>query len=99
MTIPRKSYDQTTETRNTRAYSEIGGGVVSNVITLGNITSLDLPTDRVLEECKGDCTAGVVVLGFDDDGQLYFKSSIADGGEVIWLLEMAKKHLLEVGEE
>ena len=72
---------------------------MNNVIPLGNITSLDLPTDRVLEECKGDCTDGVVVLGFDDDGELYFASSIADGGEVLWLLEMAKKNLLEVGEE
>ena len=53
---------------------------MNNVIPLGNITSLDLPTDRVLEECKGDCTDGVVVLGFDDDGELYFASSIADGG-------------------
>ena len=68
----------------------------NNIIPLGNITKLDLPTDRVLDGCKGDCTAGVVVLGFDDEGELYFTSSIADGGEVIWLLEMAKKHLLEI---
>ncbi len=65
-----------------------------NVIPLGNITSLDLPTDRVLDAVKGDCSDGVVVVGFDNDGQLYFASSIADGGSVLWLLEQAKLALL-----
>lgn len=70
----------------------------SNVIPLGGVTRLDIPTDQVLENAKGDCTDGVVVLGFDDDGELYFSSSIADGGTVVWLLELAKKALLEVSE-
>ncbi|MFN3169282.1 MAG: hypothetical protein ACE37E_01160 [Hyphomicrobiales bacterium] len=66
-----------------------------NVIPLGNITSLDLPTDRVLDGAKGECTDGVVVMGWDDDGSLYFASSIADGGDVLWLMEKAKQALLE----
>jgi len=66
------------------------------VVPLGNITRLDLPTNRVLEGAKDHCSDGVVVLGFDDDGEFYFASSIADGGSVIWLMEMAKKRLLEV---
>ena len=69
---------------------------MSNVIPLGNVTSLDLPTDRVLDGAKGDCSKGVVVMGFDDEGELYFASSIADGGTVLWLLEMCKMRLLEV---
>lgn len=69
------------------------------VIPLGNITRLDLPTDRVLDGAKGSCTDGVLVIGFDDDGEFYFASSIADGGTVIWLLEQAKKKLLEVFDE
>lgn len=71
---------------------------MSNVIPLGNIAKLDIPTDRVLDQCKGECSAGVVIIGFDDDGDLYFASSIADGGDVLWLMEMAKKRLLEVDE-
>ena len=67
---------------------------MSNVIPLGNITSLDLPTDRVLDACKGECSDGVVVLGYDDAGELYFASSIADGGTVLWLMEQAKLALL-----
>jgi hypothetical protein len=70
---------------------------MSNVIPLGNITRLDQPTDRVLENAKGYCKDGVVILGFDAAGELYFTSSIADGGTVIWLLEQAKMALLTIG--
>ena len=71
---------------------------MSNVIPLGNITRLEIPTERVLEQAKGHCTDGVVVLGFDDDGTLYFASSIPDGGAVIWLLDQAKLELLTIGD-
>ncbi|WP_040306027.1 hypothetical protein [Ahrensia sp. R2A130] len=71
---------------------------MSNVIPLGNVTSLDIPTDRVLENAKGTCSDGVVVMGFDDDGVLYFASSIADGGEVLWLMEKCKAALLDAGD-
>lgn len=69
---------------------------MDNVIPLGNVTRLDLPVDRVLDEAKKVCSDGVVILGYDGDGQRYFASSIADGGTVLWLLEQAKKLLLEV---
>lgn len=71
---------------------------MGEIVELGMITRLDLPTDRVLEAAKGTCTDGVVILGFDDDGSYYFASSIADAGTVIYLLEMAKKKLLEITE-
>ena len=71
---------------------------MGTVIPLGNITRLDLPTDRVMDAAKEHCTDGVVVLGFDDDGDFYFASSIADGGSVLWLMELAKKQLLEIGD-
>ena len=71
---------------------------MTNVIPLGNVTRLDLPTDRVLDEAKGHCSDGVVVMGYDDDGSLYFASSIADGGDVLWLMEKLRQRLLEVGE-
>lgn len=71
---------------------------MSNVIPLGAVTRLDIPTDRVLDGAKGHCTDGVVVMGYDDDGDLYFASSIADGGDVLWLMEKLKQQLLEAGE-
>ena len=63
---------------------------------LGGVTRLDIPPERVLDGAKDKCPDGVVVLGFDADGDFYFASSIADGGTVIWLLELAKKKLLEI---
>lgn len=66
----------------------------NKIIPLGNITRLNLPADRVLESAIGKME-GVVLLGFDKEGKLYCASSYADGGEVMWLLEMGKLQLLE----
>ena len=55
---------------------------MNNVIPLGNITRLELPVDMVLEAAK-DKLEGAVILGFDKEGELYFASTYADGGEVI----------------
>lgn len=68
---------------------------MGNVIPLGNVTTLDLPTDTVLEAAKGECSDGVVIMGYDDEGELYFASSIADGGSVLWLMERLKTLLME----
>lgn len=68
-----------------------------NVIPLGCLTKLDLPVDRVLEAAK-DKLEGVVLLGYDKDGMTYFSSTYADGGEVLWLLEQAKRALLSAGD-
>lgn len=62
---------------------------MGEIITLGNITKLDLPPDRILESAKGKLE-GVVLIGFDKDGEVYAASSYADGGEVMWLLEACK---------
>ena len=67
---------------------------MSNVIPLGRITHLDLSANQVLEGAKGKMS-GVVLMGYDNDGELYFSSTMADGGEVLWLMENFKKRLLE----
>lgn len=59
------------------------------------ITMLDIPTERVLEAAKESCSDGVVVLGYDENGEFYCASSMSDCGEIIWLFERAKKRLLE----
>ena len=67
--------------------------MTTRVIPLNNITRLDLPADRILEQAKGHMEH-VVLLGWDKEGELYFASSFADGGEVMWLLEKCKQALL-----
>ena len=68
-----------------------------NVVYLDLVTKLDIPIGRIIEGAVTHKVASVVVLGYDEDGDFYFASSIADGPEVLWLLELAKKKLLEVG--
>jgi hypothetical protein len=68
---------------------------MSKVINLPCVTSIDLPPNRVLQGAWGKLK-GVVLIGWDKDNEFYFASSIADGYEVLWLLEMAKKELMEV---
>ncbi len=70
--------------------------MTDNVIPLGCLTRLDIPVERVFEAVRHHVSGGVVVIGWDNDGELYFASSIADGGEVLWLIEKAKISLLEV---
>ncbi len=67
------------------------------IVNWSGITKLDMPPDRILEAAK-DKLEGVVILGFTKDGDEYFASSYADGGEMLWLLERAKKALLSMPE-
>lgn len=67
-----------------------------NVVEFDGITSLNKPPTRILAKAAGAKLKECVVVGFDEDGGFYFNSSVADGGAVLWLLEMAKKRLLEV---
>ena len=68
------------------------------VIPLNNITYLDIPPDRILESAIGKLE-DVVIIGYDKDEEEYYASSIADGADVLWLLEKCKKQLLEDDEE
>lgn len=70
----------------------------ARVIPLGLVTRLDLPVERVLEEAKAQMR-DVVLMGWNNDGELYFASTFSDGGEVMWLLELCKKRLLDFSGE
>ena len=61
----------------------------SNVVEFHGITKLDLPPDRVLNRAKDADLQSVVTVGWDQEGDLYFASSAADAGEVIFLLQRA----------
>lgn len=68
---------------------------MSEIINLPVISRLDTPSDRLLEAAIGKVD-DVLILGYDKDGELYFASSKADGGACLWLMELAKKQLLDV---
>lgn len=70
--------------------------MTDNVVEWGGITRLDMPPERVLTKALDGKLTSVVILGHTEDGDEYFASSLADGGDVLWLLERCKKLLLEV---
>lgn len=68
-----------------------------NVVVLPVVTRLDCPPERVLQAAAAEVEK-VVVIGWQPDGGFYFASSIAAGPECLWLIEMARKRLLEIGD-
>jgi hypothetical protein len=73
--------------------------VSDNVVEFDGITRLDTPPARVLARAVEVPMQQVVVIGFDEEGEFYFASSQAGGGDVLWLLALAKKKLLDLAEE
>lgn len=71
--------------------------MTDKVIPIGGVTYLDHPADQILENNKGSLES-VVILGYDKEGEEVFASSLADGGEVLWLIERMKAKLLAVPE-
>ena len=71
---------------------------------MGKILKLVPPSETspvaevLVDACMTDLR-DVVIIGWTEDGQHYFNSTYASGPECLWLLEMAKKELLEQGLE
>lgn len=67
---------------------------MGEVVPIGCVTRLDLPPDRILDAAKDELES-VILIGYTKGGEEYFASSIADGGDVLWLLEKCKQALFE----
>lgn len=50
--------------------------------------------DRVLDIAKASKLNDVVVIGWDAEGKFYSDSSILDGAEINWLLDILKLDLI-----
>ena len=64
-------------------------------VIVNGITSPEVSVYRVLEAAIGELEE-VVIIGTHKDGKEYFASSIADGPNVNWMLDRAKKALIEI---
>lgn len=73
--------------------------MTAEVVELDVVTTLDLPADRVLTRAMERNLQSVVVLGYDQEGEEYFCSSLADGGAVLWLMERLKLQLVKGSSE
>jgi hypothetical protein len=56
-----------------------------------------LSAERVLTKAIEADLATVVVVGWTQDGNIYFASTTADGGDILWLFEQSKQMLLNAG--
>lgn len=71
-----------------------------NVVPIGGITYLDLPALQVLDEAREYVSDdGLLVVGWDKDGDLFVASTTSDAFKILWLLERAKVALFESVEE
>jgi hypothetical protein len=68
---------------------------MGELVSFRGVTRLDIDVDQMLENTKGQLN-NCVILGYDKEDNLYFSSSIADGGDVMWLIEALKLKLLTV---
>ena len=70
---------------------------MGEIVQLPVITRLNLDADRTLESLGGKLE-GFVLAGYDKDGNEFFSSTYADGGDALWLLERCKMALLSQGD-
>jgi hypothetical protein len=68
----------------------------AQIIRFDGLTKLDVQAHDVLGSALAANLKCAVVLGYDEDGEEYFASSMADGADVLWLLERLKLRLLTV---
>ena len=71
---------------------------MTEVIEFAGLTRLDIPAERILTKALEADLSHALVLGWDDDGDFYFAGSYGGGPETLWLLELAKKRLMEIGD-
>lgn len=60
----------------------------------GIVIDKDVDTNQILAKAFDEMD-GVILAGYDKDGEFYFASSIADGGEILWLIEKLKFKLMD----
>lgn len=69
--------------------------MTADIIGFPGDTTLDIDPDQVLRAAVGRYPKGVLLLGWNADGELCYASSIADVREMNWMLDLAKRDILE----
>jgi hypothetical protein len=68
--------------------------LMGDVVELDVDTTLPIPSDRLLRAALEGDVSDVVILGYGPDGKLWFSSADPDPAQVLWLLELGKRFLL-----
>lgn len=69
-----------------------------NVVPFAPPSHFDIPPNEVLNGAM-DRMVDAVVVGWDEEGTLYFATSMAYKPDMLWLLELAKMHVITLDEE
>ena len=71
----------------------------SNVIQFHGNTTLDIPCDRVLQGAQEAKLKTVLVIGWDENDQMYSACSTGDNRETLWLLKRFETGLLKIADD
>ena len=71
---------------------------LAEIVELDVPTRLDLPAEKILNKALTVELEACLVVGWGPNDELYFDSTYADGPEALWLLEVAKRRLMQVGD-
>jgi hypothetical protein len=70
-----------------------------NVTEFPGETRLRTPVPKVLAMAAGAGLEDCVVVGWCENGEMYFASSQSNGAEVLWLLRQAEHELMQAANE
>lgn len=70
--------------------------MTAEIVLLNVVTSLDIAPERVLMSALEADLREIVICARDKHGEEYFASSVADGGDALWLLMRCQRLLLKV---
>ncbi len=68
---------------------------MGNVVELGCVTKLDITPEKVLTAALNTGLENAIVIGETRDGTVYFSMSTADGPLINWLLDVAKRSIMD----
>jgi len=72
---------------------------MGEIIRWPGITTLDTSPRLVLTYAMREEFDSIVVMGFTKSEDIYLASSVADGGTMLWLMEVAKTRLMKIAGE
>lgn len=69
---------------------------MADLLQFNGLTVHGIPVEQVLETAKDAKLANVLVIGTDSDGELYVAADHGRVPEHVYMIEFAKKYLLEL---
>ena len=70
---------------------------MSNIVDFAGFTKNDIEPNKVLDGAPRTLET-VMVAGWDENGELYVASNTSNCPELLWLMRVCEKHLVDVAE-